>query len=162
MARAGLVIGSNLDDRLSYMKRAQSSLEVHVGKLIGKSSVYVSPPWGYNSSNEYYNQVLLFDTSLTADHLLHFCLRIEKLLGRVRTEKQGYADRTIDIDIMFLGEEVIDTKDLTLPHPRMHERKFCLLPLFEVNPDWVHPSMSKGLVELIESCSDESSISRLS
>ncbi len=144
------------------MTKATASLELHVGKLVAKSSVYVSPPWGYNSSNEYYNQVLLFDTKLEPDHLLHFCLRIEKLLGRVRSDDEGYADRTIDIDILYYGESILETEALHVPHPRMHLRKFCLLPLFEVNPDWVHPLLKKDLIHLIDHCEDDSEISRLS
>lgn len=162
MARAGLIIGSNMGDRLSYLQRATASLEIHVGKLIAKSSVYVSPPWGYNSTNEYYNQVLLFETDLDPEHLLDFCLRIEKLLGRVRAEEEGYADRTIDIDILFVDEVNMKTDKLILPHPRMHLRKFCLLPLFEVDPDWVHPVSHKGLVYLIDHCEDNSELKRLS
>lgn len=136
---------------------------LHVGKLLAKSSIYVSPPWGYESTNEYYNQVLLFDTSLEPAHLLHFCLRIEKLLGRVRKdEKEGYSDRTIDIDILYYDNLTLEEDNLIIPHPRMHQRKFCLLPLFEVNPDWVHPVYQKDLVQLIDSCTDDSDISRLS
>jgi 2-amino-4-hydroxy-6-hydroxymethyldihydropteridine diphosphokinase len=161
MIRAGLIIGSNLDDRKNYMERAISSLEIHVGELVAKSSIYVSPPWGYDSSNEYYNQVLLFNTKLDSDHLLHFCLRIEKMLGRVRNEDAGYADRTIDIDILYYGDEVREDEHLILPHPRMHLRKFCLLPLFEVDPDWVHPVLKQDMVTLIDNCEDESAISRL-
>ncbi|CAG5086307.1 2-amino-4-hydroxy-6-hydroxymethyldihydropteridine diphosphokinase [Parvicella tangerina] len=163
MARVGLIIGSNLEDRLGYMEKAVSSLGLHVGKLLAKSSIYVSPPWGYESTNEYYNQVLLFDTSLEPAHLLHFCLRIEKLLGRVRKdEKEGYSDRTIDIDILYYDNLTLEEDNLIIPHPRMHQRKFCLLPLFEVNPDWVHPVYQKDLVQLIDSCTDDSDISRLS
>ena len=161
MARAGLIIGSNLDNRLEYMNKAIESLQSRVGELISKSSVYVSPPWGYNSSNEYYNQVLLFETHLTPDRLLQYCLRIEKILGRVRTDEEGYSDRTIDIDILFLGDVIMDEEHLIVPHPRMHLRKFCLLPLYEVNPDWVHPILKQDMIHLIDNCGDDSEISRL-
>lgn len=161
MVRAGLILGSNMGDRLGHLESACASLEIHVGKLIGRSSVYISPPWGYDSQSEYYNQVLLFETDLEPLHLLDFCLRIEKRLGRVRNELEGYADRTIDIDVLFLGDAIIDSKNLTIPHPRMHLRKFCLLPLYEVNPDWVHPVLKRGLVYLIDHCEDNSELRRL-
>lgn len=162
MTSAGLIIGSNLDNRLDYMNQAVKSLESRVGKLVAKSSVYVSPPWGYSSSNEYYNQVLLFETSLRAERLLEYCLRIEKVLGRVRSGSGGYSDRTIDIDILYIGDTIIENSRLTVPHPRMHLRKFCLLPLYEVNPDWIHPLLQKDMIHLIDNCGDDSEISRLS
>jgi len=162
MATAGLIIGSNLNDRLEYMNKAIKSLEGRVGRLVAKSSIYVSPPWGYESTNEYYNQVLLFETRLKPERLLGYCLRIEELLGRVRSEDGKYADRTIDIDILYVDDEVINEEELILPHPRMHLRKFCLLPLYEVNPDWIHPLLKKDMIDLIENCNDETEISRLS
>lgn len=161
MKGVGLIIGSNLNDRLDYMSRAVSSLERHIGKLVAKSSVYVSPPWGYNSSNEYYNQVLLFETILSPDHVLDFCLRIESSLGRKRGDASTYQDRTIDIDILYYDDEVSTDSHLELPHPRMHLRKFCLMPLYEVNPDWIHPVLRKDLIYLIDHCEDNSELKRL-
>lgn len=162
MVQVALIIGSNLDDKRSFLDKAVASLKVHLGTLTDLSSIYVSPPWGYESSNEYYNQVLLFQTKLTAEHVLSFCLRIENLLGRKRTTNGSYQDRTIDIDILYYGDQVIDSEQLHIPHPRMHQRKFCLLPLFEVNPDWIHPVLGTDMISLIESCEDNTDLKRLS
>lgn len=144
------------------MNRAIEALQSRVGELTAQSSIYVSPPWGYQSSNEYYNQVLIFETSLSPNRVLEYCLRIEQLLGRERKEDGNYTDRTIDIDMLFYDDLILEEKELIVPHPRMHLRKFCLLPLFEVCPDWIHPVSQQDLVYLIDHCEDNSDISRLS
>lgn len=161
MARVGLITGSNLNNRSEYMNKAIEALQSRIGVLSDKSSIYVSPPWGYESTNEYYNQVLIFETNLAPDRVLEYCLRIEQLLGRERKEEGSYADRTIDIDMLFYDDLILNEKDLIVPHPRMHLRKFCLLPLFEVNPDWIHPVYKQDLIYLIDHCEDNSEISRL-
>ena len=111
------------------MDRAVRALQSRIGELTAKSSVYVSPPWGYESTNEYYNQVLLFETHLKPKRLLDYCLRIEEVLGRVRSETKQYVDRTIDIDVLFFGDAIIESEHLIVPHPRMHLRNFVLFLL---------------------------------
>lgn len=154
MVQVALIIGSNLDDKKFYLDKAKASLEKHVGNLMKASSVYISPPWGYESTNEYYNQVLIFESDLKPEHVLSFCLRIEQSLGRKRGLEGEYQDRTIDIDILYFGNEVVATDKLSIPHPRMHQRRFCLLPLFEVDPDWQHPTLYLNVQEMIDRCED--------
>lgn len=160
MARVGLILGSNLDGKFQYLASAQNLLSCNVGPIFKTSSVYASPPWGYKSTNEYVNQVLIVETELLPVPLLDKNLLIEKVLGRERSEN-GYTDRTIDIDILFYENEVCETERLVLPHPRMHLRKFCLDPLLEVIPDWVHPKLKSNISQLLSKCDDKSELRKI-
>lgn len=160
MASVGLILGSNLDGKFQYLKSAKELLKCNVGHVLKASSVYVSPPWGYNSSNEYVNQLLLIETDLTPLDLLDKNLLIEKVLGRERFEN-GYADRTIDIDILFYENQICDTERLVLPHPRLHLRKFCLEPLAEVLSDWEHPKFRVSITQLRKECEDKSDLRKI-
>jgi 2-amino-4-hydroxy-6-hydroxymethyldihydropteridine diphosphokinase len=160
MAIVGLILGSNLDGRNEYLKTAIRLLELNVGKVVKQSSLYKSPPWGYDSQNDYLNQVLILETQLDKMDVLNKNLLIEKTLGRERSEN-GYTDRTIDIDILYFNEEVFQNERLILPHPRLHLRKFCLMPLAEVEPNWSHPGMDISIKELISLCKDSSELHRI-
>lgn len=159
MQTLGIILGSNLQGKESYIQSAIVLLELNLGEVIAKSSLYASPPWGYESTNEYLNQVVLFRTILSSETVLSRNLLIEKVLGRVREDK-GYTDRTIDIDILFYEDEVCETETLTLPHPRLHLRKFCLEPLYEVLPNWKHPKMRFSITELLKNCPDKSELTK--
>ena len=159
MQTVGILLGSNLQGKESYIQSAIVLLELNLGEVITKSSLYASPPWGYESNNEYLNQLVLFRTVFSSDIVLSINLLIEKVLGRVREDK-GYTDRTIDIDILFYEDEVCETETLILPHPRMHLRKFCLEPLQEVLPNWKHPKMQISITELLKNCPDNSELTK--
>ena len=155
-----LGIGTNLNNRESNIIEAVARIEEHIGKIVSKSSVYETEPWGFQSSDHFLNMVIGVETNLNPSGLLGRLLMIESLLGRLRDGKQ-YSSRIIDIDILLYGSQKVDIISLKIPHPRMHERKFVLVPLCEIAPDFVHPVFGKSMNELLKECKDEGSIKKL-
>jgi len=141
-----LLLGSNLGNREMFLKQAAAGLEQEVGTIVKTSSVYETQAWGKTDVPDYLNQVLLLNTAFTPQVVLGKILAIEKKLGRERTEKWG--SRTIDIDILFYDDQVINEPDLVVPHPQLHLRKFVLEPLAEIAPDFVHPVLNKNILTL--------------
>ncbi|MDR1170317.1 MAG: 2-amino-4-hydroxy-6-hydroxymethyldihydropteridine diphosphokinase, partial [Prevotellaceae bacterium] len=125
-----LLTGSNLGDRKSYLDSAKRSLCLSVGELLAESSIYESEPWGFVSENAFLNQVLLYETVLTPREILQTIKIIEAENGRIHA-KSGYSSRNLDIDILFYDNTVLNSADLTIPHPMLHRRRFTLLPLNE-------------------------------
>ncbi len=136
MSRAVVALGSNIGDREQAVRAAVAALR-SAGEVLAVSSLHETEPVGGPEQPDYLNAVLLLDTPLGPDALLAFAQQVEDRLGRVRTERWG--PRTIDIDIVAYDDVVSDDPDLTLPHPRAHERAFVLLPWLEVEPDAVLP-----------------------
>ena len=133
-ARAYLGLGSNLGDRLSNLQQAVELLAAQAGlRVVRSSRVYESDPVGGPSQPEYLNAVIEVDTDRSPQELLDACRAVEDALGRVRAERWG--PRTIDVDVLTYEDETIDEPDLTVPHPRMHERTFVLVPLAELDAD---------------------------
>lgn len=162
MKKVALILGSNICDGRNYLLEALPLIENQLGKFINKSSIYSSPPWGYNSHNEYKNQVVVIQTALAPSDLLTNLLAIETSLGRVRNPNAiTYEDRTLDIDILLIDEEIIKESYLEVPHPRMHLRKFCLAPLAEVLPQWIVPTFNKTIEELLVECEDNSELRKV-
>jgi 2-amino-4-hydroxy-6-hydroxymethyldihydropteridine diphosphokinase len=153
MEEVGIGIGSNLGNRLQLLAEAI----VLIGELplenIRVSTLVESAAWGYQSSNTYYNGVLVGQTTLQPEELLSSLLDIERHLGRTRVGK-SYSDRVIDLDILFYGNQIAQEERLILPHPRMHLRRFVLEPLQEIAPHWVHPQLGESVEELLKSCVD--------
>ena len=143
MNKAVLLLGSNLGYGPLLFQQVISLIDKRLGKLEMQSTLYQSPPWGFEHENDFLNQVLILETDLAPEEILQTCLQIEVDLGRKRTT-QGYEARTIDIDVLFVNDEVMETESLVLPHPRLHLRKFTLLPLVELLPDYVHPKLHKS------------------
>ncbi len=156
-----ILTGSNLGKPLDNLVFARESLQELPGKLCEISAVYRSEPWGYTSQNPFYNQVVQFFTSLQPARLLAFLLDIEKHAGRFRS-KEGYEDRVLDMDLLFFDDRIIQTDTLMIPHPRLHLRRFTLLPLVEIRPDFFHPVLQKTAVELLKGCPDKSEVERIS
>jgi 2-amino-4-hydroxy-6-hydroxymethyldihydropteridine diphosphokinase len=151
MNEAVLLIGGNLGNRLENIRRTVDYIEERIGKIQRRSSVYESEPWGFESEHRFLNVVVVVETPLQPESLLQEAHEIETLMGRIRTGT-AYTSRTMDIDILFFNDEVIDTKMLTIPHPRLHKRHFALLPLHEIMPDRVHPGLGKSVSELLVEC----------
>jgi 2-amino-4-hydroxy-6-hydroxymethyldihydropteridine diphosphokinase len=141
-----LLLGSNLGERGRYLELAVIEIERLVGRIEKRSTIHQTPAWGKTDEPDYLNQVLLVKTNLKPLDILHTALAIEKSLGRIRKEKWG--SRTIDIDILFYGDEIINQPELTVPHPQLHKRKFTLAPMTEIAPDFVHPVLGKSIGEL--------------
>ena len=137
-----------------------SLIDERLCELEIQSSLYKSPPSGFEHENNFINQVLIMNTEKDAEEVLQSCLQIEVDLGRKRTA-QGDGARTIDIDVLFINDEVMETENLVLPHPRLHLRKFTLLPLVELIPDFVHPILQKSMQELLVVCEDNSEVSKI-
>ena len=151
MAIAYLCLGSNVGDKLSYVQQAVKLLtESSMVTVVRSSAFYETEPWGNKKLDWFVNAVIEIKTSLTAQELLDLCNKTEAFLGRTRDLKNGYQDRTIDIDILFFGKEVIETSTLTIPHKFVHLRAFNLVPMLELNPNYVHPVLQKNILELHE------------
>lgn len=141
-----IALGSNLGDRPKNLARARLLLADKV-VVIKTSSIYETDPWGVTDQPRFLNQVVEGKTSMTAADLLRFLKQIEQELGRRKTYR--YGPRTIDLDILILGDLVMDTSDLTIPHPRIAERAFVLVPLSELAPDLLLPGSQKTIRDLL-------------
>ena len=147
-----LITGSNQGERWETLMAAKTALAERVGPLMNESNVYETAPWGNTSQPAFLNQVLHFQTRLLPMPLLEVCLDIERIHGR-RRRKQWEA-RTLDIDILFYGHDVIIEEGLIVPHPHLHERRFVLEPLNCLAPNWVHPVLNLPVRQLLDLCSD--------
>lgn len=151
MAIVYLSLGSNLGDRVGYLQQATSLLNASEKiNVVATSSFYESEPWQMNSENWFVNAVIQIATTLTPEELLNACQRIEKQLGRKRLSSEVYADRTIDIDILFYDDLIIKTDRLVIPHRNFSKRAFVLVPMLEIAQDFVHPLYKKTVMELYE------------
>ncbi len=158
MKKAVLLLGSNLGNRTYYLSQAIQRLLSRGVKVSKQSSVYESPADGYTSENTYYNIALEIEFSLSNHELLELCLATELELSRTRSLTQRYTDRTIDIDIILIENEILKTPQLTIPHPRMHERLFCLIPLNEIVGNWVIPTFEKTVQETLQTLNQTNEI----
>ena len=123
-----------------------------VGNIIRKSKRYSTAAWGNNDQPDFLNQVIIVETKLTALQTIDIILDIEKKIGRVRTKKN--APRLIDIDILFFNKEIIAEKNLDVPHPQIENRRFVLIPLNELSPNFKHPVTHKTIHQLLNDCAD--------
>ena len=147
MNTAYLLIGGNLGDRAAYLEQAVKEIEALCGSITRISSIYETAAWGNTKQPAFYNQAIQLTTPLPPETLLEQLLAIEIEMGRVRTQK--YGPRTIDLDILMIDDNVIDTQALTIPHPELHNRRFALLPLAEIAPSLFHPILDKSVSELL-------------
>ena len=144
-----LALGSNLGDRYENLRQAVAALSPQL-EVKAKSHIYETEPWGYEDQPKFLNMAVKGQTYLEPEPLLKHLKRLEIALGRQASFANG--PRLIDIDILFFGERVLDTPVLTLPHPRLHERGFVLLPLMDIAPELIHPLLKKSIRELTASC----------
>ncbi|MBC3538684.1 2-amino-4-hydroxy-6-hydroxymethyldihydropteridine diphosphokinase [Rufibacter sediminis] len=147
-----LLLGSNLGDRVFYLTEAARHLEAVLGKIALKSGLYETAAWGLADQPSFLNQVLVVQTDLSPLEVLTHTQQIEQELGRIRKERWG--SRVIDIDLLFYGQQVLETDELHLPHPQLHLRRFTLIPLAEVAPTLLHPVLQKTITQLLAECPD--------
>jgi 2-amino-4-hydroxy-6-hydroxymethyldihydropteridine diphosphokinase len=157
MTSAYFSLGSNLGDRAGNLETAMGIMGKRMGVIEKVSRVYRSGSWGYESEHVFYNCCVLVRTALDARELMEEALKAEREMGRIRNGG-GYSDRIIDIDLLMYGSLVAEYSGLVLPHPRLAERRFVLLPLAELASDLKHPVSGKTIANLLESCPDPSSV----
>ncbi len=155
-----LLLGSNLGDRLSHMDKALQRLSELVGVLQCQSAIYETAAWGKTDQPGFLNMAVILNTRLTPQQVLSSILGIEREMGRQRDVKWG--ERTIDIDILMYDNVTVSDPDLVIPHPEMHKRRFALVPLHEIAPDALHPTIGKTISTLLAECPDTLSVTLLS
>lgn len=153
MQQVLLSLGSNMGNRPQNLETARRHIERLAGRLCACSSIYETEPWGFEAHDLFYNQVVAIETHLTPHDLMDVLLRIECSLGRIRTGT-GYSSRPIDIDILYYGQQIIQDEQLTVPHPRIAERRFILAPLCEVAPAFTDPCTGLTISRMFDICKD--------
>jgi len=142
-------LGSNLGDKKQNLEKAIQLIAERAGTVSAISSIYETEPWGYESSNVFFNMAIRIETEHSPIQLLKITQKIEKEMGRTKkSSKSGYQDRIIDIDLIMVGNLIMETQELTLPHPLFHKRQFVMEPLCEIAPDLIHPVLEKSIKEL--------------
>ena len=154
-----LLLGANLGNPAETFAAARSSISAQYGGLLGWSSVYQTAPWGVTDQPVFLNQVVVVQTHLHPLDVLRFTQSLEKTLGRQPGQRWG--PRQIDIDILYYGQMVATMPDLTVPHPRLHERRFTLVPLVEVAPEFIHPKLKLTNEQLLARCEDHTEAPQL-
>lgn len=150
MSTVYLSLGTNLGNKDENLRKAVKLINERVGKVISLSAFYETAPWGFSSDNTFLNAAAGIETTLKPLELLAETKKIEKEMGRLqKTENGAYTDRIIDIDLLLYDGLIINTPELTLPHPHMLERAFVMEPLVEIAPDIMHPILDKRLKELV-------------
>ena len=157
-----ILVGSNVGDCEMLVNQAVMRMADICGKVVAKSPVYESEPWGFECEQWFLNQVVKIETMLGPDELMKRLLAIELELGRDRvTPHEGYASRTMDLDILYFGNHIIETEYVTAPHPRLHLRRFALLPLCDLCPEMVHPRLKTTNAELLQMCQDNGVVKKM-
>ena len=151
MATVYLGLGTNLGNKEANLRTAIYKLQERIGKQVSLSSFYETAPWGFESDHSFLNAAIGLETSLPPIEILHITQEIEKELGRTKKSVNGsYSDRLIDIDILLYDNLVLQTPELTIPHPLMTERDFVMKPLIEIAGNVIHPTRQKTLSELYQ------------
>ncbi len=158
MNSAYIILGGNIGDTLKILDQASKILE-EIGTITRHSSFYKTKAWGKKDQPDFINQVIRLETALHAQELMDYCLKTEKELGRVRFEK--WDARTIDIDILYFNEDIFSSSKLTIPHPEIENRRFVLVPLCEISPDYAHPLIGATNKELLKNTKDKLAVERL-
>ena len=160
MHKVFLSLGGNIGDKPVNFKRVRELISKMIGKAISTSSVYETPPWGFNSNYTFWNQVICIETILEPLEMLWRIKEIEEMFG-IKSAEQRYTDRAMDIDILYVDDGFMETNSLIIPHPHIHERRFVLVPLAEIAPDFKHPLLRMTNLTLLENCKDESVIQKV-
>ena len=156
-----LSLGSNQGNRLENIEHCIDLLHQEVGTVVKVSSLFESDSWGF-SSDSFYNCAVLIHTHKNPQKLLKNILKVEKKLGRVRTESSDYQSRVIDVDMISFDDEIIESESLQIPHKHLQDRLFVLWPMMEVVSDWTHPISQKSVSDILKDCKDEGNCVKIS
>ena len=159
MSLVYLILGGNRGNRREIISSAIDLVTSKIGPKISVSALFESEPWGF-SSELFVNQVIAIETDMSPNEILIASQQIEVQLGRVRNSG-GYEPRTIDIDLLYYDSVVLDSPDLTIPHPHIADRRFVLVPLAEIAADYSDPLSGKKVIEMLQECTDPSKVWRL-
>jgi len=155
-----LLLGSNMGDRFTNLEKGSDEIKMGIGEIIQQSSMYETAAWGNENQEQFLNKVVTVNSSLKAAQLMKRILSIEEKMGRIRMKK--WEPRIIDIDILFYNNEMISNETLTVPHPSLHLRKFTLMPLAELMPDYIHPVLKKSITDLLHELNDSLEVKKIS
>jgi 2-amino-4-hydroxy-6-hydroxymethyldihydropteridine diphosphokinase len=158
--KAYLLTGGNMGSREAQLDRAKMLIHQQAGRVVQASLLYETSAWGNIPQPSFLNQVLCIETTLDATALLYKVLDIEQQMGRERSIK--YGPRIIDIDVLLYDELILETPDLTVPHPFLHVRRFTLVPLAEIAPHFMHPVLNKSVHQLLLECPDSLDVKKFS
>ena len=159
MNRTYLLIGGNLGNRIENMEKARKLIADKIGEILAISPLYETEAWGKTDQPPFLNQVILSKTFLSPEQLLNKILDIEQMMGRQRNEKFG--PRTIDVDILFFNDLIINKPGLTIPHPQLQLRRFALEPLQAIAGNYIHPVFRKTIAQLLKECPDPLAVKKL-
>ena len=129
----------------------------NIGDILAESPIYQSPAWGMEGAPDFLNQVLHVKSILTLTQLMDEIAELEEFYGRERSA-EGYKSREMDVDVLFYNEEIVDEEHITVPHPRMHMRRFVLKPLSDIAGEFVHPVLKKTVTQLLAACEDTAEV----
>lgn len=159
MNKIYILLGSNLENPKKQLSAARSFIKKDIGKIIRTSSLYQTAAWGNTEQPDFLNQVIIVESKFNSAETIDKILEIEIKMGRIRTTKN--APRLIDIDILFFNKEIIDKSKLTVPHPQIQNRRFVLIPLNELSPNYTHPVLQKNIHTLLLHCTDELNVKKI-
>ncbi len=148
-----ILLGSNMGNRLEYLREAEQQLMLSGIQVVDESSIYETEPWGKKDQDWFLNVILQIETSKDSTELLSILLNVEKSLGRIRKEKWG--ERSIDIDLLYYHNQILSSEELIIPHPGIADRRFTLIPLAEMCPLEKHPETGKTQMQMLANCEDQ-------
>lgn len=151
-----LIIGGNLGDRMGRLAHARELLAKEAGDIVAESTIYETQPWGYEDQPMFLNQAIALQSTQAPAELLETIKHIEQKAGRTASEK--WHARTIDIDILLCGDEVVQQNRLAIPHPLLQDRNFVLIPLLEIAAEQIHPVLNKTIEEIYTDCQDKGEV----
>jgi 2-amino-4-hydroxy-6-hydroxymethyldihydropteridine diphosphokinase len=159
MNYAYILLGTNLGHKITNLNTAMDEIDNKCGKIITQSDIYETAPWGKTEQPSFLNMVVKIETNCNAEVLLERLLSIEHKMGRIRNTKWG--ERILDLDILYFNNEITVKKQLKIPHPELHNRKFTLIPLCDIAADYKHPIFNISNRQLLERCQDKCEVTRL-
>lgn len=159
MADLYVSLGSNLGNKETQIKTALNEIETRIGTVVVRSGFFYSEPWGFDSNNHFVNACAFIRTEIPPLECLTVLKDIEKVMGRLKTEKTRYEDRLIDLDILMYDQWIYSDEHLTIPHPHLHQRFFVLKPLMEIAPNLIHPTIKQTITTLYEALREREKMS---